>query len=54
MTTSARPIGTGFSRVTHVGLVISHGTMINAPDFDEPVRVDPIAKGIVGAARPAS
>jgi cell wall-associated NlpC family hydrolase len=42
----------GAGHITHVGLVLSSGSMINAPDFGTPVRVDAIRK-VFGATRPA-
>ncbi|RSD10290.1 C40 family peptidase [Amycolatopsis eburnea] len=45
--------GTSSNHITHVGLVLSPGMMINAPDFGKPVRVDAIGRP-VGATRPAS
>lgn len=44
--------GSGPGRITHVGLVLSANSMINAPDFGTPVRVDGIGRAL-GAARPA-
>lgn len=44
--------GNGPGRITHVGLALSGSSMINAPDFGTPVRVDAIGKAF-GAARPA-
>jgi cell wall-associated NlpC family hydrolase len=44
--------GSGPNRITHVGLVVAVGSMINAPDFGKPVRVDGIGKAF-GATRPA-
>ncbi|MEV7038338.1 NlpC/P60 family protein [Amycolatopsis sp. NPDC051061] len=44
--------GSSPSHITHVGLVVSNGSMINAPDFGKPVRVDSIGKAF-GATRPA-
>lgn len=44
--------GSSSSRIVHVGLVLSTDSMINAPDFGEPVRVDNIGKAF-GASRPA-
>ncbi len=44
--------GSSPSHITHVGLVLSNGLMINAPDFGKPVRVDTIGKAF-GASRPA-
>jgi cell wall-associated NlpC family hydrolase len=45
--------GTAPTHVTHVGLVLARDKMINAPDFGKPVRVDPIGRQLVGAARPS-
>ncbi|MEU8632505.1 NlpC/P60 family protein [Amycolatopsis sp. NPDC048633] len=47
--------GSSPSHITHVGLVVSNGSngsMINAPDFGKPVRVDSTGKAF-GATRPA-
>jgi cell wall-associated NlpC family hydrolase len=44
--------GSSPSHITHVGLVLSNGSMINAPDFGKPVRVDSVGKAF-GATRPA-
>ncbi|MGW5715313.1 C40 family peptidase [Amycolatopsis sp. NPDC003865] len=44
--------GSSPSHITHVGLVLSNGSMINAPDFGKPVQVDNIGKAF-GASRPA-
>jgi cell wall-associated NlpC family hydrolase len=43
--------GSSTGHVTHVGLVLSDGLMINAPDFGTPVRVDTIGR-VLGATRP--
>ncbi len=43
--------GTGPGRITHVGLALSSSSMINAPDFGTPVRVDAVGRP-VAAARP--
>ncbi|WP_410597881.1 C40 family peptidase [Amycolatopsis sp. lyj-23] len=43
--------GISSSRIVHVGLVLSNDSMINAPDFGKPVRVDKIGKAF-GASRP--
>jgi cell wall-associated NlpC family hydrolase len=45
--------GSGSTRVTHVGLVVSKAAMINAPEFGRPVRLDPIGRHVIGATRPA-
>ena len=44
--------GTSAGHITHVGLALSSGMMVNAPDFGTPVRVDSISKALA-ATRPA-
>ncbi|MGW3993216.1 C40 family peptidase [Amycolatopsis sp. NPDC004772] len=44
--------GTSMGHITHVGLVISDHSMINAPDFGKPVRIDRVGKPL-GATRPS-
>jgi cell wall-associated NlpC family hydrolase len=44
--------GAGVADVSHVGIAISATTMVNAPDFGKPVRVDPIGSMAIGASRP--
>jgi cell wall-associated NlpC family hydrolase len=44
--------GSGQAHVTHVGLMISAGNLINAPTFGKPVRVDGIGNSAIGATRP--
>ncbi|WP_396135282.1 C40 family peptidase [Amycolatopsis sp. A133] len=44
--------GSGPAHVTHVGLVISAGNMINAPDFGKPVRIDRFGNSAIWATRP--
>ncbi|WP_410574330.1 C40 family peptidase [Amycolatopsis sp. cmx-4-61] len=44
--------GTSTGHITHVGLVISDHSMINAPDFGKPVRIDRMGKPL-GATRPS-
>lgn len=44
--------GTSTGHITHVGLVLATASMINAPDFGKPVRIDPIGR-VLGASRPA-
>ncbi|NBH06026.1 bifunctional lytic transglycosylase/C40 family peptidase [Amycolatopsis sp. SID8362] len=44
--------GTSTGHVTHVGLALASDTMVNAPDFGTPVRVDSIRRAL-GATRPA-
>ncbi|HEY3472610.1 MAG TPA: NlpC/P60 family protein [Amycolatopsis sp.] len=44
--------GTSTGHITHVGLVVAAGSMINAPDFGKPVRIDRIGRAL-GASRPA-
>ena len=44
------------NRVTHVGLYLGNGQIVNAPTFGQPVRVQPAryqGDRYVGAARPA-
>ncbi|RSM33175.1 hydrolase Nlp/P60, partial [Amycolatopsis balhimycina DSM 5908] len=45
--------GTSAGRITHVGLVLSRTTMVNAPDLGLPVRVDQMGSRAVGASRPS-
>lgn len=45
--------GTSGSAVTHVGIAISATAMINAPDFGQLVRIDPLGRNLVGVTRPA-
>jgi cell wall-associated NlpC family hydrolase len=40
-----------FSDISHVGIYIGNGLMIDAPDFGVPVRVDPVWGAYVGAVR---
>jgi cell wall-associated NlpC family hydrolase len=46
--------GTGPAHVTHVGIAVSATKMINAPDFGEQVRIDPLGRNLVGVTRPAA
>ncbi len=41
-----------FSDISHVGIYIGDGMMIDAPDFGVPVKVDPVYRSAyVGAVR---
>lgn len=41
------------TKIHHVGLYIGNGQMINAPNFGEPVQVEPVrSSGLAGAGRP--
>jgi cell wall-associated NlpC family hydrolase len=46
--------GTGPANVTHVGIAIGGTLMVNAPTFNEKVRVDDFRKlgDLLGASRP--
>ncbi len=45
--------GTSPTHVTHVGIALAPDTMIDAPDFGQPIRIDPAAGHIIGTTRPA-
>ncbi|MFE0024119.1 C40 family peptidase [Amycolatopsis sp. NPDC059021] len=45
--------GTSGSAVTHVGIAVTPTTMVNAPDFGQPIQVSPLGRNLVGVTRPA-